>query len=284
MQPNTLKLIAAALVGLSLALAVAGYRLSRSGAAATKTADAPQAPAHRAVIAVRDLSAGTTLKAVDLAVIAVPVVPDHAFTDSAPLVGRTVRRTVYKAELLRDSTFQAGSTLAQETAPGYRAVAVKVDETTGVGGFLQPGDRVDVFYAMRSSGGPAAQAMARRIVRDARILAFGTELAQRPSAAADTGGKRSRSAVLEVPPADASRLLLAETTGTLRLAAIGDREEHKSPRTSAPADSSDRISLADLRGSGGTPRREPRIEVFQGDQLQLITAQTRPQGASQHAF
>lgn len=276
MQPKTLKLVAIGLVTLSLVLAISGYRLSQTPPAVAVVGDGTATlPAHRVVIAARDLIPGAPLKADDLTVVAVPFPVENAFQDPAPLVGRTVRSGVHKAEMLREITFAGGSVLARETEPGYRAVAVKIDETAGAGGFLLPGDRVDVFYAVRNNNETGSSSTAQMIVRGARILAFGSNLPDQASTR-DAGGKQSRSAVLEVPPTDVSRLLLAETTGVLRLAAIGERELQQEARQTALAEPSSRsrarITLGELSGSLTAPQQRAvqRIEVYQGDQVQYV--------------
>jgi len=268
---QALKFAAIALVMLSLVLAIAGYRITSAerDAAVMRAGQAPNT--HNVVIALRDLAAGDTLKSGDLAVVALPIAIAETFSEAAPLHGRTLRRNVFAAELLRESTFEAGGTLARETAPGMRAVAVKVDEIIAAGGFLQPGDRVDVYYAVRSINETGAQSLARLMVRGARILAFGDSISPQSGNKSDSD-KRSRSAVLEVEPAIVSQLLLAETTGALRLAAIGEREADASTATAAGQDQ--RVSLQDLIAAPrkihkAAPQQHSGIEIFQGDQKQL---------------
>lgn len=274
MQPKTLKLIAIGLVTLSFVLAISGYRLSKSPAPVASSVSPNTSPAHRVVVAARNLAPGDQIKSSDLAIVGVPFPVENAFQDTEPLLGRTVRSSVHKAEMLREIAFSGGSVLTRETEPGYRAVAVKIDETAGAGGFLLPGDRVDVFYAVRSNNETGSLSTAQMIVRNARILAFGSEVADQTSQR-DSSGKRSRSAVLEVSPDDVSRLLLAETTGVLRLAAIGEREQQAEGviRLQDGLESHARISLGELSGTARKaqePRLSHRIELYQGDQVLYV--------------
>lgn len=276
MQPNVLKLIAIGLVTLSLVLAIVGYRLSSNADTAPmiSAAAAPQS-GHATVIAVRDIALGETLQAKDLAITQVPVPVNGGFAQIDTLLGRTVQRGISQAEVLRENMFNSASALVQQTRSGYRAVAVTVNESVSAGGFLQPGDHVDIFYAVHSGAEIGTASLARLIVRDARILALGDSIGEQQAAdiKKEESGKRSRSAVLEVTPIDVSRLLLAETTGTLRLAAIGERESSEPlPAGTGTGDAhaaSQHITLAELAGA---KRAQPprRIEIFNGDQSQHV--------------
>lgn len=63
-----------------------------------------------------------------------------------------------------------GSTLASLIAPEKRAISVRVDDVVGVGGFLLPGNRVDVL-ATRQSDGSSNQAESTTILQNLRVLA-----------------------------------------------------------------------------------------------------------------
>jgi len=271
MQPKTLKLFAISLVALSLMLAAAGYRLSRNAPITTPVAQSPSRPAHTAVAAARELNAGETLQTGDIAVISAPFAIEESFADTAPLIGKTLRKSVHKGGILNADVFRPGGTLVQETAPGLRAVAIRVDETAGAGGFLQPGDRVDVFYALHNADPGKNRSLAGVLVHDVRILAFGNDLVERNGKKEEGSGKLSRSAVLEVEPVEVSRLLLAETHGVLRLAAIGARENAEHHNTRGTQLEGGRppafVSLNEL-GGGRSGGASETVEIFQGEQRQ----------------
>lgn len=286
MQAKTLKLFAICLVALSLALAAAGYRLSQSAPASAPITPMSSQPAHPAVAAARELNAGETLQAADIAVISTPFAIENSFADTTSLIGKTLRKPLHKGGILNEDTFRAGGALVQETTPGLRAVAIRVDETAGAGGFLQPGDHVDVFYTMHAAEPGKNRSLAGVLVRNARILAFGSDLVERGANSKEEGsGKLSRSAVLEVEPLDVSRLLLAETNGVLRLAAIGAREKNNAPLNNSPllgaGHSRALISLNELGGAGGAGQVSETIEIFQGDQLQTKDVNELKTGAPQ---
>lgn len=113
-------------------------------------------------------------------------------------------------------------------AAGHRAVTVNVAGAAANAGVIHPGDRVDVIliYSQGQGGqalaalGPVAQVIASNV----RVLAIGsTVLRMRPQGRAGLGGDWAPAPdggtfTLEVPPADAERIILADATGQLDLA------------------------------------------------------------------
>lgn len=114
---------------------------------------------------------------------------------------------------------------------GMRAITINLDPVKGVAGLLRPGDHVDVIAAPpRGPGQPEAYA----IVRDARVLAVGTEVANAPDAVvapAASGAppptpapNAATTATLEVTPAQATLVTSADLNGVIRLALRSPKE------------------------------------------------------------
>jgi pilus assembly protein CpaB len=120
-----------------------------------------------------------------------------------------------------------GGYLSVVLSPGKRAMAVPVTSETAVGGFVLPGDRVDVIQtrdapgAGDGEGSPAGkQTIAETIVQNVRVLALDQ------STAADKDAKTivASTATLEVGPVEAEALTKAKASGpvTLTLRAYTD--------------------------------------------------------------
>lgn len=62
--------------------------------------------------------------------------------------------------------------LSPEIAPGRRAIAVPVSETSGVGKLVKPGDRVDVIAVLDMGGGKESR-ISKTILQDVGVLAVG---------------------------------------------------------------------------------------------------------------
>lgn len=142
-----------------------------------------------------------------------------------------LRRDMNASEPLTQVALTAsgkGNVLAASMDPGMRAVAIKVSAESMVGGFISPGDRVDVIvtFQVRLSG-PESEAAESKVNRHAsetvlenvRVLAI-----DQMSKKEDDKAKVGRTVTLEVSTKGAEKLSLASEMGELSLAlrALGD--------------------------------------------------------------
>lgn len=109
--------------------------------------------------------------------------------------------------------------LAQVIGPGMRAYTIGVNEISGGGGHVMPGDRVDVVLTRDLGAAPGADSvngrrMASAVVSE-NLRVLGMDLNANPSSAQPAV---ARTATLEVTAQDAVKLALAGQAGTLSLA------------------------------------------------------------------
>jgi pilus assembly protein CpaB len=177
------------------------------------------------VVAVSDLPFGTHLSRDQLSVMAWPVasMPADAFHSVEEVFAgsqgfdRIVLKPVDKGEPLlksRISGFGAKATLSRQVPPGMRAVSIRVDDVSGVAGFILPGDRVDVMLTRRLEGTTPDSNLATDIILQ-NILVLGIDQLsdqdrEKPVVA--------RTATVAVTPEEAQKLALAQQAGTLGLA------------------------------------------------------------------
>ncbi|HNQ92929.1 MAG TPA: Flp pilus assembly protein CpaB [Alphaproteobacteria bacterium] len=143
-----------------------------------------------------------------------------------------LRRNMESGEpLLQASLTTAGKTniLAAAMDPGMRAMAIKVSAESMVGGFISPGDRVDVIltYQVKVSA-DARDEVADKVSRHAtqtvlenvKVLAIDQNASKEDANKAKVG----RTVTLEVDTKAAERLALASEMGDLSLVlrALGD--------------------------------------------------------------
>lgn len=241
MQARTLKIIAALLIIGAIIMGMIGYKISQQDASQPgSAATAPQADAssftyaQKTIISNQDLTKGSVINAEQVDLVPYPQSIEGGFSKVTDIVGKTLQTDLRKGDVLRLVHFEKRSLLADDVNPGYRAIAVKVDEVVGTGGFLQPGDYVDVIYTTRPNKESYNKSLARRVLSNVRLLAYGNDIGEaipqitdekgKPKTADKDSGKRSRSAVLEVAIEQINTLVLAENSGNIRLVAMGESD------------------------------------------------------------
>ncbi|ABI57505.1 Flp pilus assembly protein CpaB [Alkalilimnicola ehrlichii MLHE-1] len=183
----------------------------------------PDEDGHPVVFAVTELEPGQLVGEADIHTETLRRVPPLAFSDPEEVIGLRVEAPIQEGELLTAPRFSVASQVSRGLLPGERAVAISVDDVIGVGGYLSPGDRVDVMLYLSQRG---VGEIGRLLHPNIRVLAYGEDLAIPPDGVVDRrdeeGTQRqrgARTAVLALPEEDVATLLLADSAGTLRLAA-----------------------------------------------------------------
>lgn len=141
--------------------------------------------------------------------------------NAADLIGAVVRAEITAGQPLTNGALvKPGERgfLAAALGPGMRAVTVSVSDTSGVAGFVFPGDRVDIVLTQEVSGGGDGSPLkaSETILRNVRVLASDRRLTN-----ANEEGKsvaQSTSMVtLEATPKIAEKIAVAQTIGSLSL-------------------------------------------------------------------
>lgn len=105
--------------------------------------------------------------------------------------------------------------LTARLTKGMRAFAIKVDVASGVSGFLQPGDVVDVYW---TGGAADTQGELTRLIESSiRIVAVD----QTADAENTTSTLIARTVTVEATPEEVARLAQAQATGRLALSLVG---------------------------------------------------------------
>jgi len=108
--------------------------------------------------------------------------------------------------------------LAAALGPGMRAVTVPVNNSTGVAGFVFPGDRVDLVLTQDVTGGGDGPPLkvSETIVRNIRVLATDQRVDSKDEEG-KTVVKTFSNVTLEVTPRIAEKVAVAQNMGTLSL-------------------------------------------------------------------
>lgn len=157
-------------------------------------------------------------------------VPADAVKDQAALSGRYARTLLLPGTVVREghlatSSGAAGSLAAKLTETGQagmRAIAIPVDNATGVGGTVQVGDRVDLIAAVRIDRNNAPGTTFSKVIARAVPVLYVT--------AAE--GTAKATVVVMVPAQLAEDIAFAQTAGTVWLATTPFRTETETEPTS----------------------------------------------------
>lgn len=134
------------------------------------------------------------------------------------LVGAVARENILANEPIIEAKVvraDQGGFMAVMLAPGMRAVAVPVSVDNTAGGFILPGDRVDILVTHqtpRAGGSGGTVDSVQPVLRNIRVLAIDQQV--------NTEEKQNMigaTATLEVSPVDGQALVLAKASGTLSL-------------------------------------------------------------------
>jgi pilus assembly protein CpaB len=202
-----------------------------TGASAPQATAAPVVPAGPEVlVATKSLPVGTIIDAESLRFQRWPegLVQPAYFIKGTPgaspadLLGTVVRNEITAGQpVTNGSLIKPGERgfLAAALGPGMRAVTVAVSATSGVAGFIFPGDRVDIVLTQEVAGGGEGASLkaSETIIRNARVLATDQRMNSR-----DEEGKpiveRIDTVTLEATPKIAEKIAVAQTIGQLSLA------------------------------------------------------------------
>jgi pilus assembly protein CpaB len=144
-------------------------------------------------------------------------IPPGSFTNAAQLMPAGKKRVVLLPIAVNEpiltgkiSAVGAGASIAALLPDGMRAATVKVNAVSGVAGFIQPNDSVDVLITRTPPDGNGQ--VTDVLLQNIRVIAI-DQKAKNTNGAPDV----AKTATLEVSPIDAQKLALGESAGSLSL-------------------------------------------------------------------
>jgi pilus assembly protein CpaB len=168
-------------------------------------------------------------------------IPPGAFTNAAQLMPAGKKRVALLPIAVNEpilsgkiSAVGAGASIAALLPDGMRAATVKVNAVSGVAGFIQPNDSVDVLITRQVSESERQAQVTDVLLQNVRVMAI-DQKSKNTSGAPDL----AKTATLEVSPFDAQKLALGESVGSLSLV-LRKPGEQNNPVVET-------VSLSDLR-------------------------------------
>src|SRR3954449_7418493 len=201
-----------------------------AGAGAQQAAAAPAVPlGPKVLVARKALPVGTIIDAEALTYQPWPkelmqsayYVEGGADSDTKRLLGTVVRYQITAGQPVTRGSLvgpQDRGFLAAALGAGMRAITVPVNASTGVAGFVFPGDHVDIVLTQTVDGGGDGPALkvSETIVRNIRVLATDQRFTDK-DADGKTLIKTFSNVTLEVTPRIAEKISVAQSLGTLSL-------------------------------------------------------------------
>ncbi len=230
------------MVLLAVALLIAAFTafaarsMFAGGAAPQAEAVAAQPKGPKVLVAQRALPVGTIITADSVSFQGWPdeLVKDAYYiegeADMSKLLGTVVRFPITAGQPLTQGALVAPGDrgfLAAALAPGMRAITIPVSAKTGVGGFVFPGDRVDLMLTQDVKGEGSGDSLrtAETILRNLRVLAT-DQATDSEVVEGKTVVHAFRTVTLEVTPRIAEKVAVAQEIGeiSLSLRAIADNQ------------------------------------------------------------
>ena len=230
MNVKKIMLLVGALVIAAVTAIMAKNMFAGAGAEQAQAAAATQAVpvGPKVLVARKALPVGTIIDAESLTYQPWPteMMQSAYYTEGQPdsdmskLLGTVVRYPITAGQPMTRGALvgpQDRGFLAAALGPGMRAVTVPVNASSGVAGFVFPGDRVDIVLTQEVSGGDGPPLkVSETVVRNVRVLATD----QRIDSKGEDGKTEVRTfsnVTLEATPRIAEKIAVAQSVGQLSL-------------------------------------------------------------------
>jgi len=264
--------------------------LISGGVAAYMAASWLKASSHRAqqaaqqtvtmtpvLVAAKEIPPGTTLGTDLLKVAQWPrdAVVAGTAVDPEQIKGRVARTTIYPGEVILEHRLAPKGTpggMAGILQNNTRAVTIKVDEASGVAGFIMPGNRVDVLLTLdqkKFGDDPITQIVLQNLL----VLGKGQDIDQKE-------GEKPKvvpTVTLQVTPEEAERLALAAKEGHIILALRGYTENDTIATAGVKASdlvrSAQKTEAAFETGIAAPTetQKKPGVEILRGTEREVVT-------------
>ncbi|GAA4716602.1 Flp pilus assembly protein CpaB [Sphingomonas lutea] len=227
MNVKKIALLVGALVIAVVTAVMAKNMFAGAGAQQAQAAPVPDGP--KVLVAKKSLPVGTIIDAESFAYQPWPkeLMQGAYYVEGAPdgdpkaLMGTVVRYALTAGQPATRGSLVGPNDrgfLAAALSPGMRAITVPVNASTGVAGFVFPGDRVDMVLTQEVKGGGDGDPLkvSETIVRNIRVLATDQRISS-TDAEGKTQVRTFSNVTIEVTPRLAEKIVVAQSVGTLSL-------------------------------------------------------------------
>lgn len=235
------------------------------------------------IVASKDLQNGTILDVSHLATAMVPekFVQPYAVRNPAEVIGRIAVAPIAEGEQVLATKVRpadeapSGTTLSSLMPKGRRAVTITVDAMTGVGGFVRPGDMVDVLWTVKQP--PVEQQEGQMVTltlfQDVPVLAVGPEaVGGRLSRSKETASKEEAqpsTVTLALTPHETALLLYVREQGRIQLS-LRARADKGQQVEVPPASMSTLMQSVLGKDAAPLPKPPRTVEIYKGLERSVV--------------
>jgi pilus assembly protein CpaB len=234
------------------------------------------------VVAGKDLPEGAAIEPSVLKVLKVPEQFAQPYAVRPPareVLGMVTKVPVAAGEQIltnkvrRPEEAPTAATLSALTPKGKRALTIGMDALSGVGGFVRPGDVVDVLWTVPmppEQGGPATYSLFQGVT----VLAVGAQMMGKPSS--EVEGNPNYTVTLALTPEEASLLLVARQQGVVQLS-LRSRQDKDAQVAAAPPVNAVALMQAIMgpQAAPAEPEEPPKpprtVEVYKGLERSVVS-------------
>lgn len=212
------------------------------------------------VVASKKIPAGTKLTEEYLVIKEFPekAVPKDYPTSIASLKDRIIKTTILPDEIITESRLVgqgASGGLPFIIPAGQRAITIKVDEIAGIGGFINPGDHVDIVAILNKGD---EQNISKTILQDVLVIAVGDKVLD-PNALSEASAKVVSQITVALTPQESEKLALAQNLGQLQLVLRPNGDNTVASTTGA--------TIGDVYGYSGSQSQGPGSAIVSTGKL-----------------
>lgn len=183
--------------------------------------------------------------------------------ESGGVVGKIVRSPIQAREPFIKTKLANPNDpgfLAAGLPAGMRAITISIDSITGVGGYVFPGDHVDVLFTHNLAGGDKGQSSGKASVSEVvapnvRVISVGERAVVDPNSGGAKDAASAKSVTVEVSEEFVQRIRLAEKNGFLSLVLRSIKDDNSNVPSPSTLSELSKVSggagMLIVRGPGG---------------------------------
>ncbi len=222
MHANRTKIMLAVALLLAIVAAYIAYNWLQQRA--DQTGEDVNVATKTVVVAAVEIPMGIKVEAPQFKTVEWPadLLPEGSYSNIDEIVGKVSSRTIYPEDVITTkivAEHAGGNNLAALITKNKRAITVRVDDVVGVGGFLLPGNRVDVIGVRPIE--KTRRVETRIIMKDVVVLAVDQDIS--PD---ETTPKVVRAVTLEMLPESTLKVMKAANEGKIQLVLRNPADRH----------------------------------------------------------